>query len=166
MITDPELFKTIEDGYLKSDMEKVIVRCVNIKRKLVFQDEYDRGSRQLLNFGHTFGHAIEKCSDFGISHGHAVAIGMAMMAAAAEKLGIAREKCSGRLRSVLKKSGLPDRCDFGADELTAAVLGDKKRSGDSITVVVPVRTGKCVLHPIPVEDIPRFIRLGLEQEDS
>jgi len=164
MISDLELFELFESGPVDREIEKVVARCINIKRRLVFQDEYDRGARQLLNFGHTFGHAIEKCSGYEISHGHAVAIGMVMMSKAAESLGMAREKSSDRLAAVLEKYNLPTSCPFDADKLTSAVLGDKKRMGDVITVVVPIRPGKCQLHPVPVGEIRRFILSGLGQE--
>jgi 3-dehydroquinate synthase len=163
MISDPDMFETLESGSLKNDLERTILRCINIKRKIVFQDEYDRGDRQILNFGHTFGHAIEKCSGYSISHGHAVAIGMAMMAKAAEKLGISRENSYDRLVKTLERYGLSAKCDIGADDIFAAVLGDKKRSGGMITVVVPIRIGKCQLQPIPVEELKKFILSGLGQ---
>jgi 3-dehydroquinate synthase len=142
----------------------VIARCVNIKRKIVFQDEFDRGTRQLLNFGHTFGHAIEKCSGYEIPHGHAVATGMVMMSRAAESLGLVREKCSDRLAAILEKYGLPVSCPFDADELASAVLGDKKRMGDIITVVIPLRPGKCRLHPVQASEVKQLVLAGLGRE--
>lgn len=163
MISDPELLEMLEAGPSGGELEKIIVRCVNIKRKLVSQDEFDRGNRQLLNFGHTLGHAIEKCSDYAVSHGHAVAIGMVMMARAAEKLGLVRESSLSLLIDLLNKYRLPVRFDTEAGKLADAVLGDKKRNGDMLTIVIPLRPGRCVLHPIPVSELPRLIRLGQEE---
>jgi len=166
MISDLELFELFESGPVDREIERIISRCINIKRKIVFHDEFDRGTRQLLNFGHTFGHAIEKCSGYEISHGHAVAVGMVMISKAAESLGLAREKSSDRLAAVLDKHNLPTSCPFDADQITAAVLGDKKRMGDVITVVIPIRPGKCQLHPVPVGEVRRLVFAGLGREGS
>ena len=70
-----------------AQLEHIIETCVRMKRDIVAQDEFDRGQRQLLNLGHTFGHGIEACSGFAVSHGSAVAIGMAMIVRSAAQLG-------------------------------------------------------------------------------
>lgn len=162
MISDYELFTMLESGITKDTVENVITGCVDIKRCIVSRDEFDRGDRQLLNFGHTFGHAIEKCSAYSISHGHAVAMGMVMATRAAEQLAIAQEKCSDRLIAVLRKYGLPVHCHFQTDELMSVILTDKKRSGDMLTVVLPTELGRCVLHKLPVAEIRNLVELGRE----
>ncbi|NLL35566.1 MAG: 3-dehydroquinate synthase [Clostridiales bacterium] len=162
MISDYELFLKLEAGITISNLQDIVARCVDIKRQIVARDEYDRGERQLLNYGHTFGHGIEKCSGYTISHGHAVAIGMVMAARAAERLGIAEEECSDRLAAALHKYGLPVYSPFETNELTSAILTDKKRAGDTLTVVLPERPGRCILHKLPVDDIERLVSLSLE----
>ena len=165
MISDYELFVMLEDGLTEGLLEKVIAECVDIKRSIVSRDEYDRGERQLLNFGHTFGHAIEKCSGYTISHGHAVAMGMVMAAKAAEGLGVAQRKCSDRLIEVLGKYELPVYCQFQAEELASAILSDKKRAGDMLTFVLPIELGRCDLMKFSVSDIRAIVELGLARDE-
>ncbi len=121
------------------DIEEIVARCVAIKGDIVAQDEHDTGLRQLLNFGHTPGHAIEACSRYGVSHGHAVATGMLIMARAAQRAGICRDDTVPRLARVLQTFGLPVGTPYTAAELASAALADKKRRGDGITLVVPER---------------------------
>lgn len=93
-IADKELFSYIQETERLSDLSAIAhlsQRAIEIKRQVVEEDERDTGVRQLLNFGHTIGHAIEKCSGFSITHGHAVAIGMVIVSRAAEHIGWCRE---------------------------------------------------------------------------
>ena len=146
---------------LREDPMEVIAQCVSIKRDVVVRDEFDTGERQLLNLGHTLGHAIEGCSDYEISHGRAVAIGMAMITRAAVRAGLCPPDCQTRLEALLARYDLPDRCTFTAGELLSFALGDKKRSGDTLTLVIPTGIGTCRLHPIPVEELVQWIEWGL-----
>ena len=86
-ILDESLYRLLASGGLSSHLEEVICRCVDLKRMLVEEDERDRGSRQLLNFGHTLGHCVETLSGYTVPHGRAVAIGMAMITRVSESLG-------------------------------------------------------------------------------
>ena len=77
MIRSKSLFDILCENSISEKMQGIIVECINIKKSVVEVDEFDKGERMLLNFGHTFGHALEKYYNFdGISHGRAVAIGM------------------------------------------------------------------------------------------
>lgn len=91
MLCDSILFESLPAGF--SRIEEVIARCVEIKRDIVCGDEFDRGNRQLLNFGHTIGHAVELLSDYRIPHGSAVAVGMIMITSASARLGICSVHC-------------------------------------------------------------------------
>lgn len=146
---------------LREDPMEVIAQCISIKRDVVAQDEFDTGERQLLNLGHTLGHAIEGCSDYQISHGRAVAIGMAMITRAAVRAGLCPPDCQTRLETLLKRYDLPDRCSFTAEALLSFALGDKKRSADTLTLVIPTGVGTCRLHPIPVGELAQWITWGL-----
>ena len=139
----------------------IAAKAIKVKRKVVEEDERDNGSRQLLNFGHTLAHAIEKCSSYSISHGHAVAIGMAIVSKASDKLGWSEEKCSQTIISSLKMFGFPLSCPYSADDLTEAALRDKKIRGDKITLVIPEHIGKCTLRTIPTDELKHFIVCGL-----
>jgi 3-dehydroquinate synthase len=146
---------------VRPQLEEIITRCVSIKRDVVALDEFETGPRKLLNFGHTVGHAVEHLSDYALSHGKAVAVGMAVMARACAAAGI----CSGSdARAVVERiasCGLPVKTDRSAGELTAAALSDKKRSGGMITLTVMESVGRCALKDIPVQELELFIGPGL-----
>ena len=161
VLCDESLFALFEDGTLAAAPEEVIARCVAFKAGVVERDEKEQGERKLLNLGHTVGHAIEKCSNFTIPHGHAVAAGLAIMARAAEKLGWTDGPVSERVAACLEKNRLPVRTGFEARALALAALSDKKRAGDSITIVVPKAIGRCELKKMAVTELESVIRAGL-----
>ena len=162
VLCDESLFALFEEGTLRSVPEEVIARCIAFKAGVVERDEKEQGERKCLNLGHTIGHAIEKCSDFAIPHGHAVAAGLAIMARAAERLGWAEEGTAKRICDCLKKNDLPIGSDYSAEDLASAAARDKKRAGDDITIVVPRSIGCCELKKIPVAELLNVIRMGLE----
>ncbi len=153
VIFDKDLFDKVSGGDVKSDMEDIIARCVELKRNVVAKDEFDNGERQLLNFGHTMAHSIEKCSNFEIPHGSAVAIGMVIASRAAFALGWSKEDCTDAIINANKNNCLPCECVYSPESLAKAALSDKKRSGGTINFVVPEVMGKCVLKKIPVEEL-------------
>ena len=154
------VFSLFEDGTLTDAPAEVIARCIRYKAGVVERDEKERGERRKLNLGHTVGHAIEKCSGYAIPHGHAVAAGLAVMARASERLGWAEPGVSARIAACLEKNGLPTGTDYPAEALAKAALADKKRSGDSITIVVPKAIGDCELKRIPVTELLPIIAAG------
>ncbi len=151
VIFDKDLFDKVQSGDVKSDIESIIARCVELKRDVVAKDEFDKGDRQLLNFGHTMAHSIEKCSNFEISHGSAVAIGMVIAAKASAALGWSNEDCTQAIIKANKNNGLPVECGFAPNDLAEVALSDKKRTGGTINFVVPEVMGNCVLKKIPIE---------------
>ena len=157
-----ELFARLENGALTSAPEEAIARCVRYKAGVVERDEKERGERRMLNLGHTVGHAIERCSGYAIPHGHAVAAGMAVMARAAEKFGWTEDGVAARITACLTKHHLPTRTDYSAEALAEAALADKKRSGESVTLVVPRSIGGCVLRTVPVTELLPIIAAGSE----
>ena len=157
MIRDPELFDALEK-HAWTDTQ-IITRCVTIKSCVVAEDEFDNGCRLLLNYGHTIGHAIEKCSHFEVSHGSAVAIGMAFMARA-EEGGAALAK---RLDAVLKGYGLPTVCEFSAEELYTAAMADKKRRNQTLHIITVPMLGNGTIVTIPVEELRAYLQRGLSQ---
>ena len=138
------------------DLDLVIRRCVEAKRDVVVEDEFEAGLRQILNFGHTFGHAVEKLSNYKIPHGSAVAIGMAIIMRAT-----APDEYTDKLISLLEKYNLPTKTDFEADELFEAVLNDKKRCADKITLVLPIKEGKCMLCNKSLKEAKEILAKGL-----
>lgn len=163
VLSDPELFGLLGAGELEDRLEDVILRCVESKRGFVLADERDLGQRQLLNFGHTIGHAVEQCSGLTITHGHAVGIGMVMMARGAWRLGLTERDLSGEIGRVLERYRLPTRCEYAPEDLYLAARHDKKRGGGEITIVVPEKIGCCRRVKLPVEQLLRLLRLGAER---
>ena len=161
ILYDAALTEHLLEHGISFDKEAVISRCVSLKRDVVAADEFDRGERQKLNLGHTLGHGIEKESNFSISHGQAVAIGMATIARAAWEKGYCNIDTKNKILSVLKKFSLPTSCDFSAKAIYLNALSDKKRSGNTVNLIVPKSIGFCDIFPIPITEILSFIESGL-----
>ncbi|MEG1887975.1 MAG: 3-dehydroquinate synthase [Lachnospiraceae bacterium] len=148
------LYGTTHQGDI---LEKIVLRCITIKAEIVGLDQRDTGKRQLLNFGHTIGHAIEKCSNYQVTHGHAVAIGMYIVSRASYQLGYSQEDCSEDLKRILLKFKFPLECNFSSKQLAEVAWKDKKRQGDRITLVVPKKMGACYLKELPISELEHFI---------
>ncbi|MCI5498904.1 MAG: 3-dehydroquinate synthase [Clostridiales bacterium] len=161
MIGDPGLLEQLETTDFQADPEAIVARCIAQKRDLVEQDEFDTGARQLLNLGHTVGHGIEACSSYQLSHGKAVAIGMILVTRAAVALGKCPAEVLPRLQGLVRKYGLPEATEYPARDLYEKTLSDKKRAGNTISLVVPTAWGKSQLTPIPVAELLDWIEKGL-----
>jgi len=159
-IADRALFEALARG--DAALEDVITRCVSIKSDLVSRDEFDTGERRLLNYGHTVGHAIEHCSGYAVSHGLAVAMGMACAVRYAGKKGLCPPDCVSETLSLLRRYGLPAGCPYGADALYAAARLDKKRAAGKTALVLPEALGRCGVYPVTDAELYDFLRLGLE----
>jgi 3-dehydroquinate synthase len=122
---------------------RLIERSVQIKADVVGRDEHEHGVRKILNFGHTVGHAIELLSGFALAHGDAVAIGMALETAAAERAGIADAGTAERIVDTLTRIGLPHIRPTGptANQIIDVMRGDKKSRAGSIEYALPTRIG-------------------------
>lgn len=160
VICDADLFEKVKD-YKAQSIEDLIARCVTIKRDIVSGDEFDRGRRQLLNLGHTVGHAIEAASGFTITHGHGVAAGMAIVARGAEALGRSEVGTAKAICAALDACGLPTNCPFDADTLAKITLSDKKVDGDKINLIIPRRIGACEIWRVEKTETRRLIACGL-----
>jgi 3-dehydroquinate synthase len=161
-ILSEELFELLKKP-LARQIEDIIARNITIKRDIVAKDERDNGIRQILNFGHTAGHGIEKNSGYSITHGKAVAIGMAIACRGAFRTGLCSEDCYTQLIDVLKQYRLPFVTDIPAEKLIEASLSDKKRRNQNITLIVPEKIGKCVLKNFSMEEAAAFFKLGMKE---
>lgn len=161
VLYDPALLDSLATSGPDFDPEEVIARCVAHKRDVVAQDEYDTGSRMKLNLGHTIGHGIEAQSNFTISHGKAVAAGMAIAARASASLGICSRETAARIVDILVRFDLPVSSVFSAESLYTSSLSDKKRSGGQVRLILPRAIGDCIIHSVPVTQIQSFIEAGL-----
>ncbi len=155
ILYDEAFFASLEATGLNFDREAVIARCVELKRDVVMEDEYDTGGRMKLNLGHTIGHGVEASSNFAISHGQAVAIGTAIVSRACG--------CpdTPRILAILAQFGLPTETEFDAETLFSCALSDKKRSGSTVNLIIPRSIGNCEIVPTPVEELQSFIQAGL-----
>lgn len=161
VIFDKAFFEFLRDNEAKDNLEYVITRCVELKRDIVNADEKEKGVRALLNFGHTVGHAIEKCSGYKIPHGSAVAVGMVIISRAAYKCSFCDENYTDIIASLNKKYSLPVSTDFSASELSSAAMADKKRAGDKIKLIIPEALGNCVIKSVPTSELEKIIGEGL-----
>ena len=162
VLGDAALFEKIAGGDFRQDLEEIIETCVSMKRDVVEEDEFDTGKRQLLNLGHTFGHAIEQKSHFQMTHGHAVAIGMHLIAKVAEAKGIAEKGTAAAIAKALEQNQLPKETTFSPAEVAEGTLRDKKRRGGTISFVFPKKIGACEIVKIPVEEVGELARTAME----
>ena len=161
LIADGEFFHFLMSEDMHRHMDAVVRRNVEIKAAVVAEDEREQGKRKLLNFGHTLGHAIEKCSGYRVSHGHAVATGMVLAARAAEALGYGGQGTLEAVLAACERYGLPTVCPYSAGELYAAAIGDKKRSGGHIDVVVLREVGRAETVRLDLEGLREFTEAAL-----
>ena len=153
-------FDDLRAGSAHAQLEHIIETCVRMKRDIVSQDEFDCGTRQLLNLGHTFGHGIEACSGFSVSHGSAVAIGMAMIVRSAAQLGLCTAGTRDAVLALLRQYGLPVDCAYPVEQMLGTILHDKKASGGSINLIVPTAVGSCEIRKTPASEISDWLRAG------
>lgn len=151
-ILDRELLDTLQREPLTVDhplLLLVIRRCIEIKREVVQNDEFEtKGERAKLNFGHTIGHAIEKCLNYEeLLHGEAIAIGMVLEAKLGENLGITPAGTSDTIASDMAEQGLPTALPAGlnADALIEAMASDKKVTGNALAFSLLTSLGTCKL---------------------
>ena len=143
------------------DYFAVLCGCAAYKAAVVSQEEQDAGIRLSLNLGHTVGHAVEQHSGYTVSHGEAVAIGLATMARAGAALGWCDSITAERIKTALKRRGLPLRYRCKPEELLPYLWADKKRQGEELTVVLPHRIGYCSLRRMTRPQLLRLLREGL-----
>lgn len=155
ILYDPHLFAHLEKHGLDFNRETVITRCVELKRDVVMEDEFDTGARMKLNLGHTIGHGVEARSQFTLSHGESVAIGMAIVARASNCID------TPRILSILNTFGLPVTTDYPVEDIYTYTLSDKKRSGGTVNLIIPRAIGNCEIVPTPIDSLKSFIEAGL-----
>ena len=132
------------DGLKSDSMLSLIVRSIEIKADIVSRDEREEGLRQVLNFGHTIGHAVELVSGYSLLHGEAVAIGMALESKLAEQIGLARTGTAATVSSALHSAGLPTALPSGSDgdAVIKAMRSDKKGRSGRMRFALPLRIGE------------------------
>jgi len=161
-IGDENMFAFIEAQYenaLALDprvIEKLVYDSVVIKSGVVNRDEKETGERRKLNFGHTFGHAIEKTIQ--APHGEAISVGMVVAAALSVKRGLLSQEKANRLAGLLKKLKLPTGFSVNMNDVLDALGKDKKREGNSIHFILLEDIGKAVIQEIPIKELETVLK--------
>ena len=162
VILSAKLFDMLKEPIMPI-IDDVIAHNIIIKRDIIIADERDRGIRQILNFGHTLGHGIEKHSDYSITHGSAVAIGMVIASRGAFRMGLCDEGCHLDIVDAVRRFELPYSTDISPEALIEAAYFDKKRSGRCIKLILPEMIGKCVARSFSMNELETFVRLSMEK---
>ncbi len=147
ILFDEKLFEILKSRPQGEALHQAIERSVELKTQIVEADFREGGKRKLLNLGHTFAHAFEKLSQFELSHGEAVAMGLRIVG-----------------RHIPEIGEILDNYGFGAydgkddEEVVKAIAMDKKRVGDKVTLIIPKRIGECEMVEIPLDEIGRMLK--------
>lgn len=153
-----ELLSELAEPPREHRLPAIIEVCCQMKRQTVQRDERDTGVRMLLNFGHSFGHAVEQLGGFShYNHGEAVAIGMALAAAVGERAGVTPPRCGDQLRAVLEAQGLPAECPYTAKQLLPAMLRDKKSRGGGLDLILLTAAGEAKAVWFPPEQLEALL---------
>ncbi len=149
-IRSEELFEMLESD-ISDKLSDIIATCVKIKKEIVENDEFDTGERMILNFGHTFGHAVEKLYNYTTyTHGEGVAIGMIKITEKSEKTGITAFGTLSRLRNVLKKYDLLfDDFKYNPLEADKIIMLDKKGTTDTVKYIMITKIGEAIIKELP-----------------
>jgi len=161
-ILDAELFERIAgfsgDAELLEHIDSIVATCCSIKARIVEQDEFDTGLRGLLNFGHTMGHAIEQYYGFStFTHGEGVGIGMYQLTLRTEKMGITPVGSAAKIKAALEKYSLPTEPGVEKALLLEGMKRDKKKNGNTITIIILEAIGKAVLKKLDWQEVPEYL---------
>ncbi len=137
-------------------LDEIISRAIAVKSQIVQADERESGARKLLNLGHTFAHAIEKC-DSRVGHGEAVAIGLCMASDLSVKLGLCVPQVRDEIHDAVGRISLPQTSGVGNEQLLEVMKTDKKHSGESVDLILPKTIGQCVIEPVSFNVIGRLL---------
>ena len=150
-----EIFDLLSEGLTSENLEDFICLCVDAKRRIVEADEKEGGTRKLLNLGHTVAHAVETLTEFIVPHGVAVAYGVRVMARLACQRGELSEEEFYKIEEILLTNDLALELN-PIEELIPYFIADKKRAGDTLTLVTIAGIGDCRLTEINVEDAAEY----------
>ena len=165
ILSDPHLFAMCQRGmdWVEANLEDVVKHAMAVKIQVIEEDPYEKGIRAALNLGHTVGHAVELVSQFKLSHGESVAIGMVVEAAYAARVGITSPGVVEAIESTLSNLGLPTRipADMPREKIIQAMRVDKKKTAGAIRFALPVEIGRVEL--VDVDDLESVIASEAKQ---
>ncbi len=158
LIKDADLFAKAKQK--QAPGADLIARCVEIKAEVVRQDEFDRGERMLLNFGHTVGHAIEKATGYSLyTHGAAVAIGMRAAIRIGIKLRVTPPAVEAELLEALAAWDLPAAAALDLESLLPALQADKKWLSGNLNFILLEAVGRAVIHPLKAAELTELLQV-------
>ncbi len=138
-----EILNYVLNNKVKENLEAIIEACINLKRDVVEEDEFEtKGIRQILNVGHTVAHAIEKTSNYTVSHGLAVGTGLVIEANIAKQIGILKDDTDNILKECVDKYNLYLKQDYDIESFVNAMKNDKKNNDKKIVFMLPEKIGK------------------------
>jgi 3-dehydroquinate synthase len=150
LIADKSLFYDILEKDVKENIEYYIYKCIEIKRSVVVNDEFDTGIRQILNFGHTIGHAIEQDSKYNLLHGEAVSVGMNLMSL--------NTTYHDDIVKILNKYSLPLTYKYDKETIYNIIKTDKKVKNNKLNIIVVDEVGNGLIKTINLEEIKKYLR--------
>jgi 3-dehydroquinate synthase len=155
-IASETLFAHLQSAAPRKALQLIISACCGIKRDIVSEDEYDTGRRMVLNFGHSFGHAIEAKYGFDkYNHGEAVALGMVIAARVGERLGVTTPGVCTQIHGLLERFGLPRSIE--TEGLLEFMKRDKKSKSTQIDLVLIQKIGHAVIQPVGFGELPELL---------
>lgn len=162
-IVDEELFTQLEGHMGRQAVQEilpdVIRRCCELKRDVVQRDEKEKGERMLLNFGHTFGHAIEKLGDYETyTHGEGVAIGMVMASKMGQLMGMHDKAIEERITALCKGFALPVSAPYAPTKIAPLAAIDKKAGKDGVKLILLKKIGKATIVPLTFEQFEAYMQ--------
>ena len=150
-----EIYDIMQAG-AENDLERLVDLCIDYKRRIVEEDENERGLRRLLNLGHTVGHAIETESALGFPHGVCVAMGIKVMARACVSAGLMPKDDYIALSSLLQKYGFPE-CPYSIRAVAEHIAHDKKIAAGKVNAIVIRGIGRCEVMPMTLGELEEFL---------
>ncbi|MDR2125905.1 MAG: 3-dehydroquinate synthase [Prevotellaceae bacterium] len=163
LIKDCKMFDFIEyhaDAIVqrnKTVLQELIAKSIQHKADIIAKDEFEKGERRILNFGHTLAHAIERHSD--ISHGFAVSIGIMFAATISKHLDLISNNDVVRIKNLLSKLGLPVHTNIDSKMLCKAIIADKKKNDDEIHFILIQAIGKSSEKSIKINDFKNLVSI-------
>ena len=152
-----EIYDLVKDGLSNDELERFCALCIKSKKEVVEKDEKEGGYRQILNLGHTIAHAIEKMSGYTIPHGRCVAMGIKAIADVSLKNGWLDVENSVLIEKMLRNNGLMTPPPYKVEDMIDVIKSDKKMKGDTITIVVINKIGKCDFVDIKIDRLKKYL---------
>lgn len=164
-IMDRELYKLLTDNMscgvaIRDDallLEKIVGMCVADKADVIMSDEFDNGRRQILNYGHTVGHVIERNSNFGKPHGICVAKGMGIIIDACVRAGTLSSENAAKMKELITAYGLPVSDGITAKEAVAGAMNDKKKRGSNLSIILVNEIGNAEIKKMTSDEFLAFL---------